>query len=98
MKTTTPLASLESNVGIFGWIWIVASLAALYFLAMAIFADGAWSSFIWTVGIGILAQRLTKSFQDNQRRMIFEARLIREGYTLEHTGNEWVSKSNEVDK
>lgn len=98
MKAKTPLASLESNVGIFGWIWIAGSLAALYFLAMAIFADGAWSTFIWALGIGILAQRLTKSFQDNRRRMIFEARLIREGYTLEHTGKEWVSKPKEVDK
>lgn len=92
MKTRTPLALLESNIGIYGWIWIIASLASLYFLAIAIFADGAWSSFIWTLGIGILAQRFTKGFQDNQRRLIFEARLGGARHTQEQGGDEWLSK------
>jgi hypothetical protein len=40
MQLNYKLALLELIGGLFGWVWILASLAALYFLAMALFAGG----------------------------------------------------------
>ncbi len=83
---------LELIVGIFGWVWIIASVASLYFFVIAIFANGEWSSFLWALGISAVAKWLTKSFQDNQQRVVFETQLIDQGYTREQAGKEWLSR------
>jgi hypothetical protein len=45
MQLKYKLALLELIGGLFGWVWILAALAALYFLAMALFAGGSWWPF-----------------------------------------------------
>lgn len=92
METKWKLAILEFVAGMFGWIWIIASLAALYFLAMAVFSDGTWSNFFWAVGASVVTKWLAKGFDDNQQRVAFEAKLISEGYTPEEAAKEWTSR------
>jgi hypothetical protein len=92
MQTKTKLALLELIGGIFGWVWIISFLAALYFLAMAIFSDGPWSRFFWAFGIGAVAKWLTRGLRDNQARVAFEAKLVAEGYTPEQAAKEWTSR------
>ena len=35
--------------GVIGWLWIAASLAAVYFLVSAVFLGGAW----WRVAVSV---------------------------------------------
>lgn len=75
--------------GVVGWIWIVASVAALYFLATAVCSDAPWSNFFWAVGTSIVAKWLTRGFADNQKRVAFETNLIAAGKTPEEAEREW---------
>ena len=92
MQTKTKLVLLELTGGIFGWVWIIASVAALYFLAVAVFSDSPWSRFFWAFSVSVIAKWLAKGFRDNQQRVTFEAKLIAEGYTPEQSSQEWVSR------
>ena len=92
METKSKLATLELIAGVFGWIWIGASIAALYFIAMAVFSDGAWPPFFWALGGSIVAQWLARGFEDNKKRVAYEAQLITEGYSPEEAGKKWVQE------
>ena len=69
MQVRAKLAVLELISGLFGWGWIIASIAALYFLVMAIGFEGEWSSFFWAVGAGVIAKWLARGFEENKRRI-----------------------------
>ncbi len=98
METKTKLVLLELTGGIFGWVWIIASLAALYFLATAVFSDSSWSRFFWAFGVSAVAKWLARGFQDNQQRVAFEAKLIAEGYSPDQAAKEWMSRYMGEDK
>jgi hypothetical protein len=92
MQVRTKLVILELVAGIFGWAWIIAGLAALYFLVMAIFAGGGWSRFFWALGISIVGKWLLRGFKDNEQRVAFEADLISKGYTPADAAKEWMTR------
>ena len=92
METRTKLALLELIGGTFGWVWIVASVAALYFLIVAIFFDSPWSRFFWALGIGVIAKWLLRGFRDSQARVAFEADLVGKGFSRDEAGKEWAKR------
>jgi hypothetical protein len=92
MKTGTKLAWLAHTAGLPGWVWILASLAALYFLAAAVAFHGAWSRLWWALACAAVAKWLARGFIDNQRRVAFEADLISKGYSAEEAGKEWIKR------
>ncbi len=92
MELRTKLICLELLGGIFGWVWIVASVAALYFLVAAIFFDSPWSRFFWAFGIGVVGKWLAKGFRDNQLRVAFVAELMEKGLSREEAGREWFER------
>jgi hypothetical protein len=53
---------VELVAGILGWVWILAAVAALYFLVVAIFSNSPWSRFFWAFGIGAVAKWLASGF------------------------------------
>ena len=64
MKTIIKLSILEFIGGLFGWVWIIASLAAVYFFVMAVFFDGGWSNFMFAFAVGLAGRELLKGFQE----------------------------------
>ncbi len=92
METKTKLAWLELVAGILGWVWILAAVAALYFLVVAIFSDSPWSRFFWAFGIGAVAKWLARGFRDNQLRVAFEAKLMGKGLSREEASREWFDR------
>jgi len=92
MNRKSKLAILELLVGLFGWVWIVASIVALYFLAIAVFSDGAWSQFFWALGTSIVAKWLARGFEENKERVAYEEKLIDEEYSHEETGKKTVQE------
>ncbi|WP_038247538.1 NfeD family protein [Ghiorsea bivora] len=89
MKTKSKLVFLELITSLFGWIWIGASIIALYSLIVALFSDGTWSQFFWALGASIIAKWLTRGFEDNRERIAYEAKLVNEGYSVEEAGQIW---------
>jgi hypothetical protein len=94
METRTKLVSLELIASLFGWVWIGASVATLYFLVMALFSDGAWSSAFWSIGIGVVAKWLAKGFRDNQIRVAFVAEMVAKGHSPQEANEVWLSRYN----
>lgn len=92
MQTNKKLAILELIAGLLGWVWIIAFIAALYFLAMVIFSDGTWSNFFWAVGSSIICKWLAKGFQDSKQRVAYESHLISEGLTPEEAAQRWTEE------
>ena len=92
METKTKLVWLEAVGGILGWVWIFASIAAVYFLAAALFFSGSWSSFFWAVGVSIIAKWLARGFRDNQIRVGFVAELMAKGLSSEEANEEWAKR------
>lgn len=92
METKTKLVWLELVGGILGWLWILASVVALYFLVMAAFSDSPWPRFFWALGIGAVAKWLAKGFRDNQQRVAFQAELMAKGYSREEASKEWFDR------
>jgi hypothetical protein len=50
MQTRSKLVLLELVGGLFGWTWIIASVASVYFLVAALAFNGRWSSLFWAFG------------------------------------------------
>jgi len=89
MQLRKKLMLLELIAGLFGWVWIFASLAFLYFLAVAVFGHGTWSKAFWTFGIAAVAKWLARGFGDNKKRIAFEAHLVSQGHTPDDAAREW---------
>jgi hypothetical protein len=89
MQLNYKLALLELIGGLFGWVWILASLAALYFVAMALFAGGSWWRFVAALGIAAMGKWLLMGFEEHKRRVAFEAALVAGGYTQAEAENVW---------
>lgn len=92
MESKTKLVWLELVGGILGWVWILASLAGLYFLAMAIFSDSPWSRFFLAIGVGAIAKWLATGFRDNQLRVAFVAEQMGTGLSREEAGKLWFDR------
>lgn len=69
MTTLGKLMALEALSGIFGWIWIIASIAAIYYFISAVIFSGAWSSFFLAFGVGVISKWLCRGFLANKQRV-----------------------------
>lgn len=81
MKISTARIILELLGGLFGWVWIGASIASLYFLYGALANDAPWSPLIWSVGTGIIAKQVAVVLNGNHQRLDYVDQLIQRGYT-----------------
>jgi len=89
MTTQGKLITLELIAGIFGWTWIIASIAALAFFIKAVGFGGKWSTFFWAGGVSIVAKWLARGFDDNKIRVAFEAKMIAQGLSPEEAARVW---------
>lgn len=92
MSTKSKLVFFELISGVLGWIWIISSIAMLYFIAMIIFSDGTWNQFFWALGVSIISKWLAKGFNDTKIRIAFEQKLIDDGYSKEEAGKIWLEE------
>jgi hypothetical protein len=92
MRTGSKLALLDLVGGSLGLLWLVASMAAVYFLLAAIAFHQPWTGFVWSIGTGALANWLARGFLENHARISFEAELVATGYSPEEAGREWMKR------
>lgn len=90
MKTQTKLIVLELVSGLFGWIWIIASVGFVAAIVGVMFFDWSWWNVLYAFLIGGVAKWLAKGFIDNKNRVIFERELISKGLSPADAANEWI--------
>lgn len=97
METPTKLMVLQLIAGLFGWAWIGLAIAsAVCLLGWLFLSWSGWNVVYAFVGSGI-AKWLARGFMDSQKRVEFEAALVKAGYTPEQAGQEWVRRYNAED-
>lgn len=89
MHTRSKLAVLELVGGLFGWVWIIASVASIYFLVAALAFNGRWSNLFWAFGTGVVAKWLARGFNDHQKRVAYETQLVSRGVSSEEAREAW---------
>jgi hypothetical protein len=91
MQTRPKLALLELIGGLFGWVWIIASVASIYFLVAALAFNGRWSNLFWALGAGVVAKWLARGFKDHQKRIASEAELVSRGASPTEAREAWLT-------
>lgn len=76
MNTKYKYAMFELFFGMIGWVWIISSLAGIYFFISALFFEGLWASFFWAFGAGIVAKWLARSLEATSKRVASEVTRI----------------------
>jgi hypothetical protein len=66
MRTQVKLAALQLVGGFIGWVWILASIAAVITLVAAVFFDAKWTSVLWAFGVAAVAKFLTRGLVETQ--------------------------------
>lgn len=69
MKRRTKLIWLEKFADLFGWVCIIASAAAFYFLLAAIALNSPWARLWWTVFVAVISKWLAMGLMDNKSRV-----------------------------
>jgi len=69
VQTPAKLAALQLMGGIFGWLWILGSIAAVGFLLVSITGGGMWVPFIWSVALSVAGRALARRFYAARKRL-----------------------------
>ena len=89
MTIRTVLVVLELLGGLFGWIWIGASIAAIYFLYGTLANDGPWLNVLWSVLAAIAAKFIAVVVNENRRRLDYMDQLSEHGYQKSEAAAAW---------
>jgi hypothetical protein len=82
----------ELATGLFGWLWIFASIAVIFFFFAALFHYAPWSRFFWSFGFSVVAKWLARGFHDTQGRIQFVADGIAAGLSREEASERWFAQ------
>lgn len=93
-RASKSLIVYEALGGIFGWVWIAASIGIVVATVGAIFFEWPWWNVLYAFLIGAIAKWLARGFLDNKRRVLFERQLIADGMSEEEAAQAWVNAYN----
>lgn len=88
------LIILELLGGFFGWVCIVAGLAAIYCVYDALVNNAPWANVFWAVGIGFAGKRLAAVFEGNKMRLDYIDQLMERGHNQHDATQAWLTASN----
>ena len=88
-KIKTKLVILELFAELFGWMWIGAAIASIYFLYGALASAASWSNLLWSIGAGLVAKFLAVVLNRNKQRVDYVDQLMRRGYTRAEATEAW---------
>jgi hypothetical protein len=91
MVIRSKLVILELAAGLFGWGWIVASLASIYFFVAAAAFEGKWSSFVVALVLAGFCKWLARGFHDNEVRVGYEEELMNWGFSRDEAFDAWLT-------
>ena len=79
---------------LFGWMWIGAAIAAVYFLYVALASVASWSNLLWSIGAGLIAHFLAAVLIRNKQRVDYVDQLMERGYMPADAAFAWYITTN----
>ena len=55
----------------FGWVWLASIPASIYFIVTAVFFDGTWGQFFYSIILGAIAKGYLRNFENELNRKGF---------------------------
>lgn len=80
---------LGSLGSLFGWIWIGAAIASVYFLYGALANEAPVHYLLWSIGAGFLAKNLATAFKSSKEQVDYVNQLVKRGYTHAEATSAW---------
>ena len=78
----------------FGWIWIGAAIASVYFLYGALAGTGPWTKLPWSIGAALIAKYFAGVLHRNKQRADYVDQLVKRGYTHGEAATAWEIANN----
>ncbi len=79
---------------LFGWIWIGASIGAIYFLYGVMANDAPWSNLLWSIAVGFVAKQVAATLDGHRRRLDYIDQLTERGYVQADAEFAWYTATN----
>ena len=79
---------------LFGWLWVGAAIASVYFLYVALASAAPWSNLLWSIGAGLIAHFLAAVLNRNSRRVDYVDQLMKRGYMRADAEFAWYLAAN----
>ena len=67
--------------GIFGWVWIAASIGAIYFLVQAVFYDGSWMNLVIVMLTGGISKVVLRECEARKNLLMTQESINSDGNT-----------------
>ena len=80
---------MRSLGSLFGWIWIGAAIASVYFLYGALANEAPVHYLLWSIGAGFLAKNLAAAFKSSKEKVDYVDQLMERGYTHAEATSAW---------
>jgi len=93
-ETTVKLGILELFARLFGWMWVGAAIASVYFLYVALASAAPWSNLFWSIGAGLIAYFLAAVLNRNKQRVDYVDQLMKRGYMPADAEFAWYIATN----
>jgi hypothetical protein len=88
-RIKTKLVILKLFASLFGWMWISAAIASIYFLYVALASAAPWSNLLWSIGAALIAKYLAIVLNRNKQRVDYVDQLMERGYTQAEATQAW---------
>ena len=79
---------------LFGWMWIGAAIASVYFLYVALASAAPWSNLLWSIGAGLIAHFLAAVLNRNKQKVDYVDQLMEGGYMPADAEFAWYTATN----
>lgn len=93
MRTRTKIFTLDLLGGVFGFVWIAAFVAAVYFLHEALANGAPWSGLSWSLVTGVISKQIAAAFRVNKQRVEYVGHLTERGYAKAAAEAAWRTAS-----
>ena len=85
----TKLVILDLFRSLFGWIWIGAAIASVYFLYGALANEAPVYYLLWSIGAGFIARNLAAAFKSSKEQLDYVDQLMERGYSHAEATSAW---------
>ena len=88
-RIKTKYVILGLTARLFGWMWIGAAMASVYFLYGALASAAPWSNLLWSIGAGLIAKYVAVVLNRNKQRVDYVDQLMERRYTQAEATEAW---------
>ena len=94
VQIRTKIIILQLLVGVFGGVWISASIAAVFFLYGCLANSAPWFDLLWSATAGVVAKQIAAALNGVRQRLDYEHQLMERGYPPTEASGAWQISTN----